>query len=135
MTKTIKEEFEELESLKISDDSFTYNTSLEIFHEELHRMSRMDDDLFTYEDKYENAIHDHKERENKEEHEDEERCEIFDHHDAPVCNIRRFEMMKYSFGDDEEYVAIKECVYDDLTSAKKDACRTYQEIFHRMDEG
>nr|GEX17232.1 hypothetical protein [Tanacetum cinerariifolium] len=49
MTKVIKEEFEKLESLKISDDSFTCNTSLEIFHKEFNRMSRMDDDLFTYE--------------------------------------------------------------------------------------
>ncbi|GJY70774.1 hypothetical protein Tco_0474477 [Tanacetum coccineum] len=32
----------------MSDDSFTCNTSLEIFHEELNRMSIMDDDLFTY---------------------------------------------------------------------------------------
>ncbi|GKE27555.1 hypothetical protein Tco_1442939, partial [Tanacetum coccineum] len=48
MTKVIKEEFDKLESLKISDDSFTCNTSLEIFHKEFNRMSRMDDDLFTY---------------------------------------------------------------------------------------
>ncbi|GKF42589.1 hypothetical protein Tco_0125931, partial [Tanacetum coccineum] len=40
MTKVIKEGFEKLES---SD------TSLEIFHNELNRMNRMDDDLFTYE--------------------------------------------------------------------------------------
>ncbi|GJV10358.1 VIER F-box protein 2 [Tanacetum coccineum] len=284
MTKVIKEEFEKLESLKISDDSLTCNTSLEIFHKEFNRMSRMDDDLFTYEveirgsdddieydqsdieftewlaskfynhktidqytknalwiyytrgndevelldeesfdsdnedevaeilgltlighmewptsswkddgycnggnllgayivgntlyyqdlewyealedgklkdealknkaimkgiideddeshyevwrrwDGYKNAIHDHEERENKEEHGNKERCELFDnpHHDAPVCNIRRFEMIKYSFGEDEEYVAIKEHEYDDLTSINEDACRTYQEIF------
>nr|GEU71487.1 hypothetical protein [Tanacetum cinerariifolium] len=49
MTKVIKEEFKKLESLKISDDSFTRNTSLEIFHKEFICMSRMDDDLFTYE--------------------------------------------------------------------------------------
>ncbi|GJY86062.1 hypothetical protein Tco_0500088 [Tanacetum coccineum] len=49
MTKVIKEEFEKLESLKISDDSFTCNTSLEFFYKEFNRMSRMDDDLFTYE--------------------------------------------------------------------------------------
>nr|GEV62323.1 hypothetical protein [Tanacetum cinerariifolium] len=41
-------------------------------------------------------------------HEDEERSEEFDDHKRHVCNIRRFEMIKYSFGDDEEYVAIKE---------------------------
>ncbi|GJZ76747.1 hypothetical protein Tco_0641419, partial [Tanacetum coccineum] len=49
MTKVIKEEFEKLESLKIDDVSLTCKTPLEIFHEEFNRMSRMDDDLFTYE--------------------------------------------------------------------------------------
>ncbi|GKB02853.1 hypothetical protein Tco_0830942, partial [Tanacetum coccineum] len=49
MTKLIKEEFEKLESLKINDDSFECNTSLEIFYEEFNRMSIMGDDLFTYE--------------------------------------------------------------------------------------
>ncbi|GJU86940.1 hypothetical protein Tco_1294486 [Tanacetum coccineum] len=38
----------------------------------------------------------------------EELCEI---HELPVCNIKRFEMIKYSFGQDEEYVAIKEDEY------------------------
>ncbi|GJT15938.1 hypothetical protein Tco_0874644 [Tanacetum coccineum] len=62
----------------------------------------------------------------------EELCEI---HEFPVCNIRRFEMIKYSFGQDEEYVAIKEDEYDDLERTSEDACRAYQEIFRMMDEG
>ncbi|GJZ49880.1 hypothetical protein Tco_0604070 [Tanacetum coccineum] len=88
-------------------------------------------------DKYENTIHDHEERENEEEHENKERCELFDnpHQEWPVYNIRRFEMIKYSFGQDEENVSIKEHEYDDLTSTNEDAYRTYQDIFHRMDEG
>ncbi|GKA39573.1 hypothetical protein Tco_0732124 [Tanacetum coccineum] len=49
MTKVNKGEFEKLESVKISDVSLTYNTSLEIFNDEFNRMSRMEDDLFTYE--------------------------------------------------------------------------------------
>ncbi|GKA99179.1 hypothetical protein Tco_0827116 [Tanacetum coccineum] len=49
--------------------------------------------------------------------------------------IRRFEMIKYSFSDDEEYVAVKENEYDDLTSTSKEAIRTYQDIFRRVDEG
>ncbi|GKE73632.1 hypothetical protein Tco_1535673 [Tanacetum coccineum] len=44
-------------------------------------------------------------------------------------------MIKYSFGQDEEYVAIKEDEYKDLMSTRKDACRAYQEIFRMMDEG
>ncbi|GJR80294.1 zinc knuckle CX2CX4HX4C containing protein [Tanacetum coccineum] len=44
-------------------------------------------------------------------------------------------MIKYSFREDENYVAIKEHEYDDLMKTNEDACRTYQEIFHSMDEG
>ncbi|GJV05604.1 retrovirus-related pol polyprotein from transposon TNT 1-94 [Tanacetum coccineum] len=44
-------------------------------------------------------------------------------------------MIKYSFGQDEEYVAVKEYEYEDLTNTSKDACRAYQEIFRMMDEG
>ncbi|GKD84573.1 hypothetical protein Tco_1355727, partial [Tanacetum coccineum] len=71
----------------------------------------------------------------KEEHDDRDKHGLFDNQKRQVCNIRRFEMIKYSFGKDEEYVAIKEHEYDDLTNTNKDACRAYQEIFHRMDEG
>ncbi|GKC99281.1 hypothetical protein Tco_1169556 [Tanacetum coccineum] len=58
-----------------------------------------------------------------------------EHHDPSRCNIRRFEMIKYSFGDDEEYVAIEEDEYDDGTNTSKEAIHAYQEIFHRMDGG
>ncbi|GKF21530.1 hypothetical protein Tco_0070168 [Tanacetum coccineum] len=78
---------------------------------------------------------DHEEREYEMEHEDEERCELFDDQEQPVCNIRRFKIIKYSFGDDKEYVAIKENEYDDLTSTSQDAIHEYQEIFRMMDEG
>ncbi|GKD26341.1 hypothetical protein Tco_1232555 [Tanacetum coccineum] len=49
----------------------------------------------------------------------EELCEV---HELPVCNIRRYMMIKYSFNDDEEYVAVKEDEYDDLTVTRKEAC-------------
>ncbi|GJY15607.1 hypothetical protein Tco_0386029 [Tanacetum coccineum] len=39
------------------------------------------------------------------------------------------------FEDDEEYVAIKENEYDDLTNTSKEAIHAYQEIFRMMDEG
>ncbi|GKB52154.1 hypothetical protein Tco_0902907 [Tanacetum coccineum] len=69
--------------------------------------------------------------------EDKERCELFDDttREFPVCTIRRFEMIKYSFGQDEEYVAVKEDEYEDLTNTSEDACREYQEIFRMMDKG
>ncbi|GKB58868.1 hypothetical protein Tco_0915054 [Tanacetum coccineum] len=69
--------------------------------------------------------------------EDKERCELFDDatQELPVCTIRRFEMIKYSFGQDEKYVAIKEDEYEDLTNTSKEAIHAYQEIFRMMDEG
>ncbi|GKB52325.1 hypothetical protein Tco_0903078 [Tanacetum coccineum] len=64
--------------------------------------------------------------------EKEELCEI---HELPACNIRRYMMIKYSFNNDEEYVAVKEEEYDDLTITRKEACQAYQEIFRIMNEG
>ncbi|GJV34875.1 hypothetical protein Tco_1407352 [Tanacetum coccineum] len=49
MTKVIKGEFEKLEDLMVKDVSLTCDTSLEVFNNEFNRMSKMDDDLFTYE--------------------------------------------------------------------------------------
>ncbi|GJU61799.1 hypothetical protein Tco_1243634 [Tanacetum coccineum] len=86
-------------------------------------------------DNFENTNRDNKESEYKMEHEDEERCELFDDQERLVCNIRRFETIKYSFGEDEEYVVVKENEYDDLTSTSKEAIHAYQEIFRMMDEG
>ncbi|GKA21633.1 hypothetical protein Tco_0701622 [Tanacetum coccineum] len=72
-------------------------------------------------DGYEISDHDQEEREYENEHEDEEKCESFDDHELPVCTIRRFEMIKYSFGQDEEYVAIKEDEYEGLMNTSKEA--------------
>ncbi|GJW15807.1 hypothetical protein Tco_0019940 [Tanacetum coccineum] len=72
-------------------------------------------------DGYEIADHDQEEKEYENEHEDEERCELFDDHELPVCTIRRFEMIKYSCGHDEEYVAIKEDEYEVLMNTSKGA--------------
>ncbi|GJZ86586.1 hypothetical protein Tco_0658196, partial [Tanacetum coccineum] len=66
--------------------------------------------------------------------EDNERCELIDDRESPICKIKRFEMIKYSFGQEEEYVAIKEHEYYDLTRTNDDACHAYEEIFRNMDE-
>ncbi|GJS83536.1 hypothetical protein Tco_0750077 [Tanacetum coccineum] len=57
-----------------------------------------------------------------------------EHHDLSICNIRRFEMMKYSFDVDDEYVANKEHEHSDHSRTNIDACQAYQELFHVMDE-
>ncbi|GJT53803.1 hypothetical protein Tco_0988857 [Tanacetum coccineum] len=68
-------------------------------------------------------------------HEDNGNKELCEIHKPLVCNIRKYMMIKYSFNDDEEYVAVKEDEYDDLIMTRRDACQAYQEIFWIMDEG
>ncbi|GJV39542.1 hypothetical protein Tco_1417982 [Tanacetum coccineum] len=55
--------------------------------------------------------------------------------EVPVCQIKIYKMIKYSFKDDEEYVAVKDDEYDDLTITSEEVCQAYQEIFRMMDEG
>ncbi|GKD80577.1 hypothetical protein Tco_1347416 [Tanacetum coccineum] len=49
-----------------------------------------------------------------------------------VCKIRRFEMMKYSFNVDEEYIAIKESEY---LNHSKDSLDAYRELLRIIYEG
>ncbi|GJX51661.1 hypothetical protein Tco_0278506, partial [Tanacetum coccineum] len=49
MTKVIKGEFEKIKDVKVEDVSLTYDTPLEVFNNEVCRLTGMDDDLFTYE--------------------------------------------------------------------------------------
>ncbi|GJR31141.1 hypothetical protein Tco_1107373 [Tanacetum coccineum] len=88
-------------------------------------------------DEFEITNGDRNKREYENDQEDEEICELFNDttQELPVCTIRRFKMIKYSFGQDKEYVAVKEDEYEDLTSISEDACRAYQEIFRIMEEG
>ncbi|GKB02387.1 hypothetical protein Tco_0830476 [Tanacetum coccineum] len=93
-----------------------------------------DDDESRYERKKRWNIYTNYDDEYEMNHEVDEREELCEIHELPVCNIRRFEMIKYSFGQDDEYVVVKEDEYDDLARTSDDACRAYQEIFHTMDE-
>ncbi|GJY17815.1 hypothetical protein Tco_0389306 [Tanacetum coccineum] len=76
-----------------------------------------------YDDAYETNYGDNKSK---------ELCEV---HELSMCNIRRYMMIKYSFNNDEKYVAVKEDEYDNLTITREEACQAYQEIFRIMDEG
>ncbi|GKD65760.1 hypothetical protein Tco_1307868, partial [Tanacetum coccineum] len=49
MTKVIKGEFEKIKDVKVDDVPLTCDTPLEVFNNEVSRLSGMDDDLFTYE--------------------------------------------------------------------------------------
>nr|GFD38535.1 hypothetical protein [Tanacetum cinerariifolium] len=85
-----------------------------------------DDDESSYEQRkrwnvYDDTNHDH---EYEMDHEVNERQDLCSNttHELSVSNKRRFEMIKYFFTDDEEYVVVKEDEYDDLTSTSRDAC-------------
>nr|GEU44805.1 hypothetical protein [Tanacetum cinerariifolium] len=54
ITKVIEGEFKKIKVIKVEDVSLTYDTPLEIFNMEVSRLSRMDNDLFTYEVKVAN---------------------------------------------------------------------------------
>ncbi|GJT20299.1 hypothetical protein Tco_0890236 [Tanacetum coccineum] len=58
-----------------------------------------------------------------------------EHHDPSIFRVRRFEMMKYSFNADDEYVTIKEHEHLDHSRTNIDAYQAYQELFRIMDEG
>ncbi|GKC93784.1 hypothetical protein Tco_1159226, partial [Tanacetum coccineum] len=66
------------------------------------------------EGEYENETHD----------EGHELCGIKTR-EVPVCQIKRYKMIKYSFKDEEEYVAVKEDELDDLRITSEEACRAY----------
>ncbi|GKD57904.1 hypothetical protein Tco_1291291 [Tanacetum coccineum] len=60
MTKVIKGEFERIEDVKVEDVPLTCDASLKVFNNEVSRLSKMDDDLFTYEVKVANILCDSK---------------------------------------------------------------------------
>ncbi|GKE44484.1 hypothetical protein Tco_1471768, partial [Tanacetum coccineum] len=69
---------------------------------------------------------------NKEEEQYKKRgCDILrnPHEIPPTCKIERFEVIKYSFGPVEEFVAIKEYGYNDWMKTEEDACHVYRDIF------
>ncbi|GJS67228.1 hypothetical protein Tco_0681792 [Tanacetum coccineum] len=69
-------------------------------------------------------------QEHKKEHEGNEHTLSFKPtHDLSVCHVRRFEMIKYSFDADDEYVAIKEHECFDHSRTNIDACQAYSESF------
>ncbi|GKE47237.1 hypothetical protein Tco_1478495, partial [Tanacetum coccineum] len=75
--------------------------------------------------------YDEGECENKNHEEGHELCSIKTR-EVPVCQVKRYKMIKYSIEDEEEYVVVKEDEYDDLTITSEEACRAYQEIFQMM---
>ncbi|GJT38047.1 hypothetical protein Tco_0937912 [Tanacetum coccineum] len=77
--------------------------------------------------------YDEGEYENETHEEGHELCGI-ETREVSVFQIKRYKVIKYLFNNDEEYVAVKEDEYDDITITSEEACRAYQEIFWMMNE-
>ncbi|GJW96162.1 hypothetical protein Tco_0177970 [Tanacetum coccineum] len=120
--------YEALEDSELKDEALRNKAIMEGFIKD-------DDDESSYEQMRRWDIYTNYDDTYKTNHDDNEREELCEVHEPPVCTIQRFKMIKYSFGQGEEYVAIKEDEYDDLARTSNNACRTYQEIFRMMDEG
>nr|GEU51828.1 hypothetical protein [Tanacetum cinerariifolium] len=52
----------------------------------------------------------------------------------PTCKSEKFEVVKNSFGPEEEYVAIKEYEYDIWVRTEENVSQVYQDIFQKKDE-
>ncbi|GKA02616.1 hypothetical protein Tco_0675397 [Tanacetum coccineum] len=120
--------YEALEYSKLKDEALRNKVIMEGFIND-------DDDKSRYEKKIRLNIYTNYYDAYEINHGDNEREQLCEVHELPMCNIRRDMMIKYSFNNDEEYVAVKEDEYDDLIITREEACRAYQEIFRIMDEG
>ncbi|GJS56396.1 hypothetical protein Tco_0629758 [Tanacetum coccineum] len=120
--------YEALEDSELKDEALRNKAIIEGFTKE-------DNDESRYKQMRRWNIYTNYDDTNEINHDDNEREELCEVHELSMCNIRRYMMIKYSFNNDEKYIAVKEDEYDDLTITKKEACRAYQEIFRIMDEG
>ncbi|GJU84394.1 hypothetical protein Tco_1291940 [Tanacetum coccineum] len=120
--------YEALEDCELKDEALRNKAIMEGSIKE-------DDDESRYEQKRRWNIYTNYDDAYEIDHEDNEREELCEVYELPVCNVRRYIMMKYSFNNDKEYAVVKENEYDNLTITRKEACRAYQEIFWIMDEG
>nr|GEY40295.1 hypothetical protein [Tanacetum cinerariifolium] len=117
-----------LEDSELKDEALRNKTIMEGFVNE-------DDDESRYEQKRQWNVYTNYDDAYEMNHDDKEREELCEVRKLPVCNVRRYIMIKNSFNNDAEYVAVKENEYDDLTITRKEACQAYQEIFRIIDEG
>ncbi|GJS29864.1 hypothetical protein Tco_0490484 [Tanacetum coccineum] len=99
--------YEALEDSELKDEALRNKAIMEGFIKE-------DDDESRYEQKRRWNIYTNYDDAYEINHEDNEREELCEVHELPMCNIKRYMMIKYSFNNDEKYVAVKEDKYDDL---------------------
>ncbi|GJW25946.1 hypothetical protein Tco_0039757 [Tanacetum coccineum] len=105
MTKVIKGEFEKHEDLKVKDVSLTCNTSLEVFNNEFNRLSRMDDDLFTYEVEIANILCDSNKDDDSKQRMSHEADDDMRYDPSDIRGDGEVELTNEEFSDNEDEVA------------------------------
>ncbi|GKE70624.1 hypothetical protein Tco_1528696, partial [Tanacetum coccineum] len=111
--------YKALEDSKLKDLALRNKAIMERFINE-------DDDESCYEQKKQWNVYTNYDNAYEINHDDNKREELCEVHELPVCNVKRYVMIKYSFNDNEEYFTMKEDEYDDLTITRKEACQAYQ---------
>ncbi|GJZ25791.1 hypothetical protein Tco_0570044 [Tanacetum coccineum] len=107
--------YEALEDSELKDEALRNKAIMEGFIKD-------DDDESSYEQMRRWDIYTNYDDTYKTNHDDNESVELCEVHEPLVSTIQRFEMIKYSFGQGEEYVAIKEDEYENLASTSNNAC-------------
>ncbi|GKC40257.1 hypothetical protein Tco_1052641 [Tanacetum coccineum] len=67
----------------------------------------------------------------------ERRCKLLEiPYERPLmCNSEKFELIKYSLGPEEEYMAIKENKYNVWIKTEENMSLVYQDLFDKKNEG
>ncbi|GKD66566.1 hypothetical protein Tco_1308674, partial [Tanacetum coccineum] len=91
--------YEALEDCELKDEALRNKAIMEGFINEY-------DDETCYEQKRRWNIYTNYDDAYEINHGDNEREELCEVHELPICNVRRYMMIKYSFNNDEEYVAL-----------------------------
>ncbi|GKB23353.1 hypothetical protein Tco_0862754, partial [Tanacetum coccineum] len=126
MTKVIKGEFEKIKDVKVEDVSLACDTSLEVFNNEVNRLSRMNDDLFTYEVKVTNIPCDSK-MDDDSEHEDDDDMG-YDPSDVAFTKYDEVELTDEESSDDKDEVAEVFRIDTNLFDFETPMCKAFKEF-------
>ncbi|GJX73524.1 hypothetical protein Tco_0312119 [Tanacetum coccineum] len=124
MTKVIKGEFEKIKDVKVEDVSLAYDTSLEVFNNEVNQLSEMDDDLFTYEVEVANILCDSKMDDDSEHKVDDD----MGYDPSDIRGDNKVELTDEESSDDKDEVAEVFRIDTNLFNFETPMCKAFKEF-------
>ncbi|GKB75358.1 hypothetical protein Tco_0942253, partial [Tanacetum coccineum] len=125
MIKFIKQEFDKIKDVKVEDVSLTCDTPFKVFNNEVSQVSRMDDDLFTYEVEVANIPCDSKIVDDSEhEADDDMGCDPFDW----IRGDDEVELTNEESSDDMDEVAEVFRIDTNLFDFETPMCKAFKEF-------